>query len=291
MQREFFLRVRQNLTEIMADSNADKDPADTLIESLLNPRAEEQAVLDEELPQTLHVGEKQSSHFRDVPFAILFVIQLVVVSSVSISRGFPALKLGDIQFSGVLYLSLISSLVAISISALSLAIMTRYAHLLVQLSVLFSIFASLLMVIIFGISDKDGAAFVAFVFFLISACYAWAVWHRIPFAASNLVTALTAVRAYLGVTLVAYGMVVVAVLWSLIWMTALIGVYSQSADCSSGVCYGSIPGGTMVLFLLSFYWTHQVRSYIDFFPCTSIIPFCSNDEVSFAAAWIRYSKI
>jgi len=250
----------------MADPASDKNPADTLIESLLNPDIEEQAALDEELPQTLHVGEKQPSQFRDVPFAILFIIQLVVIFVIAIFLGIPALKNGpsqegnngDIYFSGIIYISLISAVVAAAISALALSFMTRYAHVLVQISVLSSVSISLMMVIIFGFQDQDGAAFVAFIFFLLSSFYAWAIWHRIPFAASNLVTASTAVRANLGVALVAYGMVLAAVAWTIIWMTSLIGIYSKSAECYNGECHGKVPGGTMVLYLLSFYWTHQV---------------------------------
>lgn len=250
----------------MATPHAEKSHADALTESLLNDEAEEQAILDEELPQTLHIGEKQPTQFRDVPFAILFVIQLVVVLSLAIFWGFPALRYGppedgntgDVEFSGILYICLISGVAAAAISALALGFMTRYAHFLVQFSVLFSMFSSLFMVIVFGFQDNDGAALMAFIFFAISAWFAWAIWHRIPFASSNLVTALTAVRANLGVALVAYGMVLAAAVWSLLWMTSLIGVYSRYATCIDGECQGSVPGGEMILFLLSFYWTHQV---------------------------------
>jgi hypothetical protein len=244
-----------------------KTPQADLTESLLNPDVEEQAFLDEEIPPTVTIGEKQPSQFRDVPFAVIFLMQLVVVLFFAIAWGFPALRYGPptdgdnndtVDFSGILYICLLSSVAAAAISALALSFMTRYAQFLVQFSVLFSMFSSLVMVIVFGFQDRDGAAFMAFVFFAISACYAWAIWHRIDFAASNLVTALTAVRANLGVALVAYGMVVAAVVWSLLWMTSLIGVYARSATCKDGVCQGGVNGGTMVLFLLSFYWTHQV---------------------------------
>lgn len=250
----------------LATSNA---PPDTLTESLLNSDVEEQLILDEEVPENLHIGEKQPSQFRDVPFAVAFYAQLIMVTSLAIFWGISALRYGpqtdgatnndDVEFSGILYICLIAGVLASAISALTLGIMTRYAQFLVQFSVLFSVFSSLLMVLVFGFQDQDGAALVAFVFFAMSACYAWAIWHRIDFAASNLVTALTAVRANLGVALVAYGMVVAAVVWSLIWSTSLIGVYSRSADCNAqGVCQGSVGGWTTVLYLLSFYWTHQV---------------------------------
>jgi hypothetical protein len=251
----------------MAPLNVLKAERDTLTETLLNPNVDDQLVLDEELPQAIQIGEKQPSFYRDVVFALLFVLQLGLVVGVAIFWGFPALRYGpphdtnteDVEFLGILYICLLSGLAAAGISAASLAIMTRYAHLLVQFSVIFSIFSSLVMMVVFGFRNNDGAAVVAFLFFCLSAFYAWAIMHRIPFAASNLVTALTAVRANLGVAIVAYGMVMAAVLWSIIWMTSLIGVYARSADCDSqGVCYGSVKSWTMILYLLSFYWTHQV---------------------------------
>lgn len=247
----------------MADPDGKKATTAELTESLLNPDVEDQVIVEEELSPTWTTGEKQPSRFRDAPFAILFYAQLFVVLGLAIGWGFSALKYegGDsetIEFSGVLYICLISGLVAVAISALALSFMTRFSHYLVQFSVLFSVFCSYLMVIIFGLQDRDGAALVVFLFFALSAWYAWAIWNRIPFAASNLATALTAVRSNLGVTLVAYGLVLVAVMWTLVWMISLIGIYVRSADCHDGMCEGHITSGVAIFFLLSFYWTQQV---------------------------------
>jgi hypothetical protein len=251
----------------MASSTLPKHADDALTESLLNPDVDEQLILEEDWPQEVQVGEKQPPQYRDVLFAVLFILQLLVVIGFAIFWGFPALRYGppkennteDVEFSGILFISLLSGLASFVISAVALSVMTRYAHLLVQFSVLFSIFSSLMMVIVFGFQDKDGAAFVAFLFFCLSSFWAWAVWKRIPFATSNLVCALTAIRANLGVVLVAYVMVIAAVVWTMIWMTSFIGVYAQSVECNSqGVCYGKIGSWTIVLYLLSFYWTQQV---------------------------------
>lgn len=247
----------------MDDASSKKAAAAELTESLLNPDVEEQVILDEVMPRTWTTGEKQPSQFRDVPFAVLFYAQLLVVFGIAIRWGFSALKYeaGDsetVEFSGVLYICLISGLGAVAISALALSFMTQYAQYLVQFCVLFSMFCSLLLVVISGFQDRDGAALVAFLFFALSTWYAWAIWNRIPFAASNLATALTAVRSNLGVALVSYGMVLVAVVWTLLWMISLIGIYVRSADCHQGVCEGHINGGVAIFFLLSFYWTQQV---------------------------------
>lgn len=247
----------------MDDPDSKKAAAAELTESLLNLDVEEQAILDEEMAPTWTTGEKQPSQFRDIPFAVLFYAQLFVVFGLAIGWGFSSLQYegGDsetVDFSGILYICLISGLGAVAISALALSFMTQYAQVLVQFCVIFSMFCSLLLIIISGFQDRDGAAFVAFLFFALSACYAWTIWNRIPFAASNLATALTAVRSNLGVALVAYGLVLVAVAWTLLWMISLIGIYVRSADCHQGVCEGHINGGVAIFFLLSFYWTQQV---------------------------------
>ena len=248
----------------MDAANEKSAAAGDLRESLLNADSVERALLDEEEPRTWTTGEQQPSQYRDVPFALLFLLQLLVVLGLAIGWGFSALKYepsGDtqpIEFSGFLYICLISGVAALLISFLAIAFMTKYARFLVQFSVLFSMFSSLLLVIIFGFQGSDEAALMAFVFFAISACYAWAIWHRIPFAASNLTTALSAIRSNLGVAVVGYGLTVVAFGWTLLWTISLIGVYVRSADCHEGVCQGGINGGIIFLFLLSFYWTQQV---------------------------------
>ena len=253
----------------MASSTIPKHADDALTESLLNPDVDDQLILEEDWPQELQVvaGEKQPSQYRDVVFAVLFILQLLVVIGFAIFWGFPALRYGppednnteDVEFSGILIISLLSGLAAFLTSAVALSVMIHYAHLLVPFSTLFSIFSSLMMVIVFGFQDQDGAAFVAFLFFCLSSFWAWAVWSRIPFATSNLVCALTAIRANLGVALVAYVVVIAAVVWTMIWMTSFLGVYAQSVDCNSeGVCFGSVGSWAIVLYLLSFYWTQQV---------------------------------
>ncbi len=57
--------------------------------------------------------------------------------------------------------------------------------------------------------------------FAIGICYAKMAWPRIPFAAANLNTALTAVKSNMGLTVCAYGMLVLAFGWSLLWFVGI----------------------------------------------------------------------
>lgn len=245
-------------------NNKAADLTESLLANAGTVEEEQELVVEEQA-----AAERPPSQYRDVPFAVAFYVHLLVILGIAIKSGFSSLHYTPpatdytppttVEFSGLLYIVLIAGVVALLISAGALSIMTRYSQFLVQFSVLFSMFSSLAMAVIFGFHSQGGAALIAFVMFLLSAFYAWWIWSRIPFASSNLKTALTAVRANLGVAVIAYGLVIVAVGWTLLWMIALIGVYTRTADCDkNGTCTGSLRGGDELFFLLSFYWTQQV---------------------------------
>ena len=80
-------------------------------------------------------------------------------------------------------------------------------------------------------------------------CYAYAVWSRIPYAAANLRTALTAVRLNMGLVVVAYAFMVLAFGWTLLFFMGF-GNSLQQASYPVLFCW-----------LVSFYWVHQVLQY------------------------------
>jgi len=82
--------------------------------------------------------------------------------------------------------------------------------------------------------------------FAVGVCYAYFVWPRIPFAAANLNTAISSIRANLGIALLAYLFLAIAFCWTLLW----------SASAASAVA--SLGQGALFLFFLSYYWTQQV---------------------------------
>jgi hypothetical protein len=113
------------------------------------------------------------------------------------------------------------------------------------------------------LSGAIAGGVIGVIFFLISVCYAWAVWSRIPFASINLVTAITAVKANLGVVLYAYFFTILAGLWSLAWAMAVVGVFDSTYQCNdNGVCSNPNYGYLFLLFLAYFFGQQvlQVRS-------------------------------
>jgi hypothetical protein len=102
------------------------------------------------------------------------------------------------------------------------------------------------------------------IFFLITICYTYCVWSRIPFASVNLLTACTAIRKNAGVVFVSFVFVCIAFGWTLLWAVASAGVSNQIITSSEveidGVKYTqSTPNyGYLFLLLLSYFFTHQV---------------------------------
>lgn len=151
----------------------------------------------------------------------------------------------------------IAGILSFIFASLALGFMMRHAELLVKIALWFNI-------ILFGVmgllSLVGGAIPMALMFLLFagfSAYYAWRVWSRIPFAASNLVTAVSAVQANMGLSLYAYWSVVVLFAWSIVWMISASSTIYVTGNCNAeGECE-SVNGGLIFLFMVSYFWTAQ----------------------------------
>lgn len=77
-------------------------------------------------------------------------------------------------------------------------------------------------------------------------------------------TAVTAIKANLGVTVFAYLFTILAAGWSLLWSIAVSGTIGQTYSCdAAGVCTSANYGLVFLLFL-SFFFTHQVLQVSQF---------------------------
>lgn len=234
-------------------------------------------------------GEKQPSAFRDVPFAILFLVQILIVAGVVSIYGIDAVNKvledvgsdrDDIDYSGVGNAAGITAGVSLILSSLMLLVMIACASMLIKLSLLFSVVLSLLGAAVSVVTGPVYMALVGLLFAALSVCYACMVWSRIPFATANLVTGLTAVKANFGITFTGYLFSAAAFAWTAMWGVAFIGVYGQFpeevgcaddgtiTDAASGeerACSRVASGidyAYIFLLLVSYYWAHQVFSNI-----------------------------
>lgn len=192
-------------------------------------------------------GEEQPKQFQDVAFSILFFLHLAVIIFLGFMYGQSTVTQNSYGNGGDLLLVVsLCGLVAMGLSSISLAFMMKFPRILVKCALIFTIGISLAFAILLTISGQILMACLGWLNFAVSICYAWAVWNRIAFAAANLVTALTAVQANIGITIVAYLFTIIGFAWSLYWSIAANGTMS------------ALGQNSMFLFLVSYYWVHQV---------------------------------
>lgn len=251
---------------------------DHLTATLIDPEN-----LDAPPGQSWTKGEPQPKACRDAWAAVLFYAQLIAIAVVAGYLGVPAVEKfssGDgssttiststVDYAGLLYASLIAGGASFAFSALSLSVMSCCPKVLIQLSLLFSLALSALMVAVSFYYGQIVGGIFGCIFFLLSVCYACAVWRRIPFAAANLTTGLTAVKKNAGTFVLAYSITLISYGYVMLWMTATVGVYDKEGLCSqttietggktssTTTCAGSLAWGYFFLLLLALFWSQQV---------------------------------
>jgi hypothetical protein len=195
--------------------------------------------------------EEQPKEFRDVGWALLFLAHLAAMICIITVNLISAENDGGNnigQYSGVIWLVALSALTSAGIGTLAIGVMMRNAVAVVKISLIFSVVMSLFVGVLGFLSGQLMMGIMGIAMFAIGICYAGAVWSRIPFAAANLNTALTAVKANMGLTVVAYFMLILAFGWSALWFVGL------------GEAVSTSNGGVLFFLLLSYYWVHQVLS-------------------------------
>jgi hypothetical protein len=159
--------------------------------------------------------------YQDVPWALLYVAHLVAVLAVigiNLSGG------GGVRggaSSGIVVAVAVTGLSAVGFSTAALAFMMRNAETLVQTALIFSVCTSLAVGVAGFMIGSVMMGVIGLVSFAVGLCYAKIVWPRIPFAAANLNTALTAVRVNMGLAAASFGFTALAFVWTVLWFLGL----------------------------------------------------------------------
>ena len=191
--------------------------------------------------------EDPPKQYKDAAWALAFVLQLLLVVTVClymIGTG----QGGNLQggYGGVFFVVGVCGALAIGLSCASLSFMVKNAQRMVESALIFSVATSFFMAVMGFMAGNIIMGVIGLVAGAIGCCYAYFVWKRIPFAAANLKTALSAVKANMGLLAVALGVSVVAMGWTVLWFLGF-GTALQTDSLSVA----------FVLFL-SYYWTHEV---------------------------------
>eukprot|EP00529_Nitzschia_sp_RCC80_P015534 CAMPEP_0113489562 /NCGR_PEP_ID=MMETSP0014_2-20120614/26592_1 /TAXON_ID=2857 /ORGANISM="Nitzschia sp." /LENGTH=696 /DNA_ID=CAMNT_0000383301 /DNA_START=46 /DNA_END=2136 /DNA_ORIENTATION=+ /assembly_acc=CAM_ASM_000159 len=226
-------------------------------------------------------SQPQVPEYRDASFAIAFLLQVCIVTFLALFWGVRAMNItssssgaedddqqqqqqrqssssSSTSYLGVLGLCLLSSILSLGVATVSLNVMTQHAAYLIQGSLGGCIVLLTINTIALFMSEGIRSFFPwLWLILLLAAClYIKKVWYRIPFAASTLHTALECLRLNAGIYVLAYIVSAVALVWVLVWMTALVGIsvhhYNNSGMTSSVSVFG------IIFLLISYHWTAQV---------------------------------
>jgi len=216
-------------------------------------------------------GIEQPLQCRDVVFLLLFLFHIVGFAFLGTTYGHDAMDisannatagdLGDeveLYFSNIVYVAGLSGLFALAFSLLAFGLMTMIARKFVQVALCLAITISFAWGTIgTGLSPKNVVPITGFVAFALSVAYAFIVWERIPFCASNLVTALSGLRANTGALVIAISFQVFSVLYFIYFLFVVVGVYDaiqeEKLDLSE-----NMQTFVYTMMGVSFYWTFNV---------------------------------
>ena len=172
----------------------------------------------------------------------------------------------SIDYRNLITVCCVSGIYACVLSYLSFGFMLIIARSLIQITLISSVLLALLWGLC-GMALLDPYEVITIMgcsAFLLALGYTVHSWNSIPFAATNLNTALCAMRCTADILLLGMGSLVVAFLWCLIWSVALIGLVNsgnsdeclEDDNCNLHMVNRNIP--SVILLLISFCWTNMV---------------------------------
>lgn len=239
-------------------------------------------------------GEKQPRSCKDIFFAILFVLQLVVMFVVGLKFGPEALvessaELGPseglsdddtavesllegdanpqdeevvLAYWNIIKMACTCGAFAVIVSAMALAFMMAMSRRLVYVALVLSIGVSFAWGTIgIGISPKSFVPVTGIIALMLTVGYMFVVWDRIPFASANLTTALTGVRDNLGLVGVAFFFQFLALVASIYYSFAFVGLHDAMYNGHLMISDNWKVAADVLLFV-SYYWTYQVIRHI-----------------------------
>jgi len=201
--------------------------------------------------QQLGMHAKQPNQFRDSIWAILFILHFIPLGYYAYSVQGNEQEEGGASINIAAHTFWISvvALVSVGLSTFSLEGMMRNATGLIKFSLVFSVCSWALFGVYGLMIGQILFTILSFVSFAIGVCYAYAVWGRIPYAAANLRTGLTAVKLNMGLLLVAYVFLALGIGWVVLWFAGF------------GSSLQSVSYPVMFCWLVSLYWVQQVLQY------------------------------
>lgn len=193
--------------------------------------------------------QQQPNQFQDAIWAVVFVLHLagmIFLISANIAGDEDGVDVAAGSYTGLYALIAIAVAVSVGLSTAAIALMMRYPTEMVKAGLVFSVILMGVVALVLLLMGGLFGALIGIFIFAVTAYYVKLVWSRIPFAAINLKTALSAVKSNMGLGVVAYLVMAAAFAWSGFWLAGMAGTL-QASD-----------GGITFLLLVSYFWTYKV---------------------------------
>lgn len=218
-------------------------------------------------------GEAQTAQYRDTPFALAFLGHLVVVLCLSFFVGLPAMfgseedrrnvQGYDFHIWGFYFLLVVVSTLSIGVASVSLDFMIHHGESMMQIALMASCVVLGADIVLLFMNGSPGLGFLGLFVLICTGLYAYSVQRRIPFAAANLRTALSAIQTNYGVCMVAYAVAVAANFFVVLWVLAFAGVAFKVGghgfeEGQHGEFDFNLNPFLVTFMILSYYWTAQV---------------------------------
>lgn len=216
------------------------------------------------------------AQFRDLPFAVVFVLQLLAVVVVAVANGRKVAT--ELPYAGVLSAATLKICAASCVSSALfavgwLAVLRQHARALIWLStggsaVLYLLTSAWLL------TGKSSASVLLGLALLASAAchlaFLYAVRDRVSFSATLLSTVASLLHAHPALIALALGAVFATLLWLFVWSIAMSYTLHARALVLGGAAGGAqaaqaygAQGWCVFWLLLSFYWTaHVVKNVV-----------------------------
>ena len=213
-------------------------------------------------------GKPQPVMCRDVLFMLIFVFHILGMVYLFNTYSKEAFATHDpveedtesvtIYYKNLLIASCFSGLFAITVSTVLLGGMMFFVQRFVQAALCVIITLSFVWGTVgIGLSPQNFVPITGIIALALAVAYTIIVWDRIPFAASNLATALSAIRAFPGTIIVALFFQALGCAWCIYFTVIVFGIYDSLQD-GRIVLSPRLTIFAYVLLGISFYWTFQV---------------------------------
>lgn len=180
--------------------------------------------------------------WRDLPFAILFYINVAAIAVLMIIWGFPALneepqeqKTSDSSITGddgkrIAGAAVVLAGIAAAVSLLMIRLIVAYAKVMITVALWGSVVLYFALAAFAAVRGIVVLAVIAAILGFISLCYAYLVRKRIPFATANLQVAAEAVKKHSTMYCVAFSVIIMQVVWIFMWSLAFVGVQEHLSE-------------------------------------------------------------